>query len=303
VQRLSLRVRIAGAAATLSVLAALVVAISTAGAGGEEPTVIAQPPTPTASPTPSPTPTPTPTPPPWPWPSDPVPMGEAAGLVNSSSIGFPAPPPSVRVPPGNAAGIARMISPALGMDHYVETLGIADGQMQSPDEDGNHSVGWYASDERWTFGAPGEAGNSVFSAHETWGHMTAPFYLLHQARIGDDIFLEMEDGESRRYQVIRVTRYPVGEMPMREVLWPSDRPEEEDWITLYTCGGEIVYGPNGYGDYLDRDVLVAKWVGSEFPTGAPTAETPSAGPQQDAPADEPPPVAPVAPEAPDLSAE
>lgn len=298
-QQLSLGMRIGVGAAALAFVAVLVFAISTAGAGDNDPGFVAQPATPTASPTRTPTPTPTPTPPPWPWPSDPVPLGEAAGLVNPSSLNFPAPPPSDRVPPGNTAGIARIVAPALGMDHYVETLGIVNGQMQSPEVDGNHSVGWYATDERWTFGVPGEAGNSVFSAHETWGHMTGPFYQLHQARIGEDVYLEMESGERRHYQVIRVTRYPVADMPMREVLWPSDRPEAEDWITLYTCGGQIIYGPNGYGDYLDRDVLVAKWVGSEFPEGEP-GSTPAHGPQEDAPTEEPPA---VAPDAPDLSPE
>ena len=52
-------------------------------------------------------------------------------------------------------------------------------------------------------------------------------------------------------------------------MWPSDRPEAQEWLTLYTCGGEIIYGDRGFGDYLARDVLVAKWVG----IGGPEAET------------------------------
>lgn len=261
------RVQIAAVAVLLIIVAVPVAAVVAFGGEGEA-DLVARPSTETPTPTPSPSPSPTPTPtatPPYPWPADPIPPGEPAGLVNVSSIGFPLAPPSERTPPGNEAGIVRIVSEDLGMNHYVETLGIENGKMLSPDEDGNHSVGWYASDEQWTFGVPGEAGNSVFSAHETWNHMQGPFYLIHQAKPGDDIYLEMADGERRHYQVARITRYPVGEMPMREVLWPSDRPEWEDWITLYTCGGEIVYDSTGYGDYLARDVLVAKWVGSEYP--------------------------------------
>ena len=281
VQRWSLPVRIAAAGGALALLATFVFVAVALGGGEGEPEFVAQPvtPTPTASPTPTPTPSPTPTPPPpYPWPAERIPLGQPLGLVNATSIGFPEPPPTERVPPGNAAGVVRIVSEALGMDHYVETLGIENGRMLSPDEDGNHSVGWYASDDRWTFGTPGEAGNSIFSAHETWNHLQGPFYEVHRARPGDEITLVMEDGEQRHYQVASITRYPVGEMPMKDVLWPSDRPEHEEWITLYTCGGEIIYDASGYGDYLARDVLVAKWVGSTLPGDEPTASETPAGP-------------------------
>ncbi len=229
-------------------------------------------PTPPATETPSPTPTPPPT---EPVPAEIIPLGESVGLVNPSSIGFPDPPPSTRDTATNRAKILRMVSPGLEIDHYVEDMGITDGQMDPPNEDGNHVVGWYYPTARYKFGRPGTFGNSVFSAHETWNHMQGPLYRLHDARIGDYIYLDLEGGERRQYQIARVTRYDVDEMPMGEILWPTDRPPYEEWITLYTCGGEIIYGPRGFGDYLARDVLVAKYVGStttpttisENPTG------------------------------------
>ena len=39
----------------------------------------------------------------------------------------------------------------------------------------------------------------------------------------------------------------------------TPRPEGEEWITLITCGGRFVATqPNGLGEYLDRDVVVAR---------------------------------------------
>ena len=162
--------------------------------------------------------------------------------------------------------VVTMVAPSIGIDHYITTVAVVDGQMLSPKADeGSYAVGWYPSDHQWTFGVPGEAGNVVFSAHETWNKMQGPFFNLHRAHVGDDIYLVMADGERRQYQVARVTRYPVTTMPMAHVLWPKDRPEAEEWITLYTCGGEILYDASGFGTYFDRDVLIAKWVGSEYP--------------------------------------
>ena len=48
-------------------------------------------------------------------------------------------------------------------------------------------------------------------------------------------------------------------IPMADILWPAERGSEE-WITLITCGGRIVYDATGYGEYLDRDVVVARRV-------------------------------------------
>ncbi len=230
--------------------------------GGSETEIVVETATATPTPTATPEPTPTPTPVPWPIAAEKIPLGDRAApdLVNPTSQNFPAPPQLVRSAEPNEGGIVRMFSPALNLNHVIEVIGIADGVMESP-ADGSYAVGWYAPTEQWTFGTPGIEGNIVFSAHETWNHLQGPFYNVHQARIGDDIYLEMEDGEIRHYQVAGLDRYLVDEMPMREVLWPSDRPEAEEWLTIYTCGGEIIYGDRGYGDYLARDVLVAKWVG------------------------------------------
>lgn len=155
----------------------------------------------------------------------------------------------------NDAGITRIVSKKFGLDHYIDVLGVANGYMEAPDHDGSYAVGWYS-----TFGRPGVPGNAVFSAHETWNHYQGPFYFMHTAQLGDEISLDMADGRRFTYQAISTARYTVDDIPMGELLWPGQRPSSEEWITLITCGGAIVYGADGFGDYIDRDVVVLKRV-------------------------------------------
>lgn len=268
------RARVVARVALLAALAILGGALIACSGGDDEDIVVSTPTaTPTATRTPTPSPTPTPTPVPWPIPAAKIPLGETAapGLVNATSIGFPLPPQVVRHNAERPGGMVRMFAPGMGIDHYIETVGITNGVMDTP-VDAQYAVGWYAPTDVYDFGTPGKEGNLIFSAHETWSHMQGPFYNVHKARIGEDIFIEMENGEVRHYQVHSLERFHVSEIPMREVLWPSDRPEAEEWLTIYTCGGEIIYGPNGYGDYLARDVLIAKWVGYASPSGEPLEE-------------------------------
>ena len=193
----------------------------------------------TAPPTATPTPVPTP-------------RAEDPALLDAiARPAFP-PPPAPRGLSAYAGGpVVRITAPRVRLDHPIERVQVVGGEMQAP-ADGNYTVGWYPQ-----FDLPGAAQNAVFSAHETWGHMQAPFYFLRFSRVDDDITVELEGGEQYRYRVISNTRYEVDRIPMQEIIWPSDRRPTEERITLITCGGRIVYGPDGFGEYLDRDVVVA----------------------------------------------
>jgi hypothetical protein len=177
------------------------------------------------------------------------------GWITTAGMYFPPPPPRGAPPPGNQFGIAGISAPALGVDHYVEVLGVTSGYMDSPN-DGSYAVGYYPDFSQ----LPGESGNVIMSAHETWNHQQGPFYQMHKARAGDEISISMTDGSVYRYSVISNTRYDVDTIPMGEVIWPSKRAFGEQWLTLITCGGRIVYDSSGFGEYLDRDVVIAKRV-------------------------------------------
>jgi sortase (surface protein transpeptidase) len=151
----------------------------------------------------------------------------------------------------SASGIARITSARLGLDHYIEDVGIVNNEMETP-HDASYAVGWYR-----TYDRPGPAGNVILSAHETWNHMQGPFYGLHVAQPGDELELRMATGAVYRYRVTTNTRYAVATMPMAEILWPTARSANDEWLTLITCGGRIEYDSSGFGEYLDRDVVVA----------------------------------------------
>ncbi|MGE0226948.1 MAG: class F sortase [Dehalococcoidia bacterium] len=233
---------IAGAIALVVLLSTGGVAFALFGGGSDEPPArvedvrIA---TSTATPTPTRTPTPTPTPSPTPEPT----------------------------PPPYDGAIVRLSAPRLGIDHYIEQVYVVNNEMQEP-SDGVYAVGWYPE-----YSKPGFGENAVFSAHETWNRSRGPFYSLHLAVPGDEIIVTMDNGIEYRYEVMTNIRYDVNSIPMGEVIWPSTRPEGEEWITLITCGGRIVYNETGYGDYLDRDVVQARRVDNITAASATNAST------------------------------
>lgn len=162
--------------------------------------------------------------------------------------------------------------PRLGIDNYIEEVPVINNVMQAP-VDGVYAIGWYPD-----YSKPGWGQNSVFSAHETWNRSQGPFYTLHLAVPGDEIIVTMDNGIQYHYEVMTNIRYEEASMPMGEIIWPSDRPEGEEWITLITCGGRIVYSDgSGYGEYLDRDVVQARRVDQNTTAAATeTATSPAA---------------------------
>ena len=182
----------------------------------------------------------------------PSPVGFANPGENAGA--FPPPPPNPNAEPASTRGIARVVASKLGVDHYIEVVGIVNNEMQAPD-DGMYAIGWYAE-----YGLPGAGGNVMITAHETWNHMQGPFYGLNRAALGDEIEVKMAGGRSLVYRVISNRRYPVVTIPMADIIWPKIRPANEEWLTMLTCGGRIVYGADGFGEYLDRDVIVARRV-------------------------------------------
>ncbi len=175
------------------------------------------------------------------------------GPLGSTAI-LRSPPPRSVAPPRPTTGIARVAVPRLGIDHYVERIAVADGVMESP-SDGVYAIGWYPQ-----FGTPGAGGNIVLSAHETWDHQFAPFYALHLALPGDEVEVEMATGARYTYEVMSSNRYPLEKLAMNAVINPPAIPANEEWVTFITCGGRIVYDASGFGDYLDRDIAVARRV-------------------------------------------
>jgi sortase (surface protein transpeptidase) len=136
-----------------------------------------------------------------------------------------------------------MIAPSVGIDHAIENIGITNNQLDTP-KDAVGKVGWYD-----IYAKPGFGKNAVFAAHVNYNFKNGPFARLKDVKQGDKITIQMADGgPAYVYEVFFLKRYDVSNIPMG---------------TLITCGGRFqATQANGLGDYLDRDVVIARMVPS-----------------------------------------
>ena len=188
--------------------------------------------TPTNTATPSPSPTPRPT-------NAPLPTATATPTATPTPFAGP---------------LARLKIERFGVDSPIEEIGLkANNELETPHDPLN--TGWY-----YIYDRPGWGGNAVFSAHvDYWPDIIGPFNKLAELEIDDVIEVDMEDGTAYRYRVVSNHRYSVYDIPMGDVIWPSNKPANAEWITLITCGGQFVSSaPGGPGEYLHRDVVVAE---------------------------------------------
>ncbi len=161
----------------------------------------------------------------------------------------------VTAAPSNGA-VARMLIPSVGVDYPIEQIGLLPDNALDTPHDALGRIGWYS-----IYTKPGSGGNAVFSAHVNYDFKQGPFANLAKVQPGDEITIQMNDGSKYTYRIFRKQRYDVANMPMGELIWPSDRPAGKEWITLITCGGNFVATQaNGLGEYTQRDVVVAERV-------------------------------------------
>ena len=162
--------------------------------------------------------------------------------------------PLVPTPLPFDGSVTRLKIPRFAVDSTIEAIGLLPGnQLDVPKNP--LETGWYN-----IYDKPGFRGNAIFSAHvDYFPNIRGPFYNLFKVDPNDEIVVTMEDGTEYRYRVIRKKRYDVNTIPMGDLIWPKDKPEGVEWITLITCGGRFQSdGPNRPGEYLDRDVVVAE---------------------------------------------
>jgi sortase (surface protein transpeptidase) len=194
------------------------------------------------------------------------PTATATNTAVPTSTSTPSPTPTATPSPTPTATplpydgkVASMRIPRFGVDAIVEEIGIdAGNQLETPTDP--RDVGWYGIYQK-----PGHGLNSVFSAHiNYYPNIIGPFNKLGEAAAGDEIVVVMDNGIEYTYVVLTNNQYTVDTIPMGDIIWPDDRPADEEWISLITCGGTFVYnnGATGPGHYLHRDVVVAKLIDS-----------------------------------------
>ncbi len=153
--------------------------------------------------------------------------------------------------------LTRFKIPRFKVDSPVEVIGFK-ANTDNRELDTPHDplkTGWYD-----IYDKPGFNGNAVFAAHvDYYPNIIGPFNKLARLEKDDDIVVVMENGLEYKYKVIRKQRYDVKTIPMGDLIWPKEKPDGVEWITLITCGGEFVASrPGGPGEYLNRDVVVAE---------------------------------------------
>lgn len=150
----------------------------------------------------------------------------------------------------------RIAIPSIGIDAPVNTMGL-DSQSYPEVPDTGNDVAWYDFSN-----PPGAGGNAVFSGHVDWFYWGQPgegvFYHLRELKVGDDIWVALEDGTELHYTVTGNVAVQYEDPNVVKVMDPTAK----EVITLITCGGTWLRdfsNPNG-GNYSHRVVVRAERV-------------------------------------------
>lgn len=169
-----------------------------------------------------------------------------AGNLTAGPLGLNQTPSTGELP------VAMQI-PDASVDAEVEVRGVVDGIMQDPT--GPWVISWY------DFSAmAGAMGNTVYSGHvDYWG--VGPSVLRDVAKLGEGAKIEVigADGTKYTYEVEYINRITTADLTdedFNNIVGPTDYAA----LTIITCGGDF---DNDRGEYLQRDIIRAKLVGSE----------------------------------------
>ncbi len=179
--------------------------------------------------------------------STPAPTEAATNTATPTNT--PPPTPTATPTPFNGK-VARLKIPRFNVDAPIEELAINSRNELDTPKDTNRSVGWY-----YIYDKPGFGGNALFSAHVYYHSIPAPFVSLAKSAVGDKITVQMENGTEYTYSVISNKRYNRDTIDMGAIIWPTEKADYDEWITLITCGGEL---DSTGQEYISRDVIVAK---------------------------------------------
>ena len=150
----------------------------------------------------------------------------------------------------------RIAIPRIGVE--AEVLALGRDRENNPDvPDSGSEVAWY------NFTAPpGRGNNAVFSGHVDWYYWGEPgegvFYHLRELQIGDEITVDLADGNQVRYRVTGNVAVAYDDPDIDRVMDPTSK----DVVTLITCGGTWLRdfsNPNG-GYYSSRVIVRAERV-------------------------------------------
>ena len=160
------------------------------------------------------------------------PNAESATAVSDGPASFP-------------TGIepARLAIPALDLDADVIGLTLSGPEPEVPSDFAQ--TGWYHQTRE-----PGEIGPAVIAGHIDSVDGPAVFARLDELVAGDEILVEADGGERRRFVVTGSGQYPKGDLPAEVFGFGEPEPE----LRLITCGGTF---DRASGHYRDNYVVYA----------------------------------------------
>jgi sortase (surface protein transpeptidase) len=130
----------------------------------------------------------------------------------------PAKKPAVRAP-------ARVSIPSIALNSRVVPVGVnSKGEMDVP-SGSTSDIGWYAKGT-----VPGDLGSAVMDAH-----VFAALSRLDEVSAGDDIYVSMADGTTKRFAVTRAQVYKLGDLSPAELFSRKGG----RYLHLITCAGEL----------------------------------------------------------------
>lgn len=124
---------------------------------------------------------------------------------------------------------ARLKIPKINVDAAIEDVGLtADGAVGTPKD--FTDVAWYNLGPR-----PGENGNAIFSGHYGWkNNQASVFDGLYKLRLGDEIYIEDDNGATVTF-VVRALRRYNSDKGASDVFASNDG---KSHLNLITCEGD-----------------------------------------------------------------
>ena len=118
--------------------------------------------------------------------------------------------------------------PKLSIDAYVQEVGLAEnGNMGIPTN--YQDAGWFNQGPR-----PGEKGNAIMAGHlDTKWFSPGVFRRLKELEPGDDIYVDLENGEALHFKVVKSENYFFDNAPLEEIFGPTSAQR----LNLITCDG------------------------------------------------------------------
>lgn len=156
--------------------------------------------------------------------------------VSSPSVGYGLP--------------VRLVIPKVNLVSNIEHVGVTSiGIMDTPKNIRN--VAWYRSGVR-----PGEVGSAVIVGHYGWlDNKVSAFDRLSEIKIGDNIYIEDENGFNIIFTVRKIKRYEK-DADTRDIFSSTDGLSH---VNLITCTGAWNVEDNSYSSRLvvftDREVV------------------------------------------------